>query len=157
MKPIWRQSPDGRAVAATDHPDDRAMGSPEATEGNEPRLRELEPFLEACMSLAPEPSEGEQVRLGFVLFALGAADRFWSLYGLDEHRFPAYAERLLARFGTAPEKAATLVAALPQVAGDPLGDHALREGGDTLDSWLQSRDPNVVLRLKELVAQWRRA
>lgn len=155
MKDIWQQSPDGRATAV-----DPDLGRPvdhlEPAAPADPKVRELEPFLQACVSVFPEPLEKGRPRLGFFLFALGAADRFWGLYGLDDRRFPPYAESLLRRFGASSEQAATLVAALPQVPADPFAGQALSEGGEALETWLRSRDSNVALRLTELVADWRR-
>lgn len=68
----------------------------------------------------------------------------------------ARAEALLGRLGVPPEEAASLVAALPELPEDSFASRALRQGGDTLEAWLASRDPNVPLRLNELIAEWRR-
>jgi len=152
---IWRQSPDGRPMAAEGGLD-RALGSAAPSAPDVPRIRELEPFLQSCESVLPESPEVGRIRLGFVLFVLGAADRFWSIHGLDESRFQPYAESLLERFGLSPELAATVVAAVPQLPGDAFAQATLRQGAETLESWASSRDPNVVLGLTDLVAQWRR-
>jgi hypothetical protein len=134
----------------------RALGLSPPSTPDVPRIRELEPFLQSCASLLPESLEVGQIRLGILLFALGAADRFWSIHGLDDSRFQPYAESLLERFGLSPKLAATVVAALPQLPEDAFARTTLRQGGDTLASWLASRDPNVTLRLTELIAGWRR-
>jgi hypothetical protein len=150
----WRQSPDGRALAA-DGDLERSLERPSPKRPNGPRLMELEPFLLACESLLPESLSEGRVRLGFLLFAMGAVDRFWSVRQLDDGRFQPYAAALLERFGLSADQAATLVAALPGLPGDAFALGILCEGGDVLESWLESRDPNVTLRLTELIAQWR--
>lgn len=155
VDPIWQQSPDGRPVKA-EGDFSQALGSAGPDTPDIPRLRELEPFLQSCASMLPASLEDGQIRLGLLLFVLGAADRFWSIHGLDDSRFPPYAESLLERFGLSPKLAATVVAALPQLPEDAFARTTLRQGGDTLESWLASRDPNVTLWLTELIAGWRR-
>ncbi len=105
----------------------------------------------------PDEPEDGRARTGRLLFVLGAADRFWDLKGLDDGRFGAYSESLLRCFGMSPSQAATLSAALPQLTGDPLALSAMIQGGDALQDWIRSRDPNVAMRLTQLIAEWRRA
>jgi hypothetical protein len=157
-KRIWRQSPDGRVVAVGMDADADGHSSPslESIDPDDPRLAELEPFLQGCMSVLPKRLEQGQIRLGAFLFLLGAVDRFWTLRGLDDRYFQPFAESLLRRFALSPPRAATLVAALPQVSREPFANRALKQGGDTLEDWLHSRDPNVALRLTELIAEWGR-
>lgn len=157
IKRIWRQSLDGRAMAAGGDANDGSLCSLQPAEVEGPRVRELEPFLQGCLSVLPGRLEKGRIRLGVFLFLLGVADRFWTLQGLDDRRFPSYAEGLLRRFGLSAPRAATLVSALPQLPGEASAQRALVQGGDALETWLRSRDPNVVLQLKELIAEWRRA
>jgi len=160
--PRWRFRARSRAVKpSTGRPEQRwktpdIFDSLEPVDGEDPRVMELEPFLEGCLSVLPERMERGQTRLGVLLFLLGAVDRFWALQGLDSRRFQPCAEGLLRRFGLSPDHAATLTATLPRVPEDSFASRALNEGGDTLETWLNSRDPNVALRLTELVAEWRR-
>lgn len=156
-QPLWLQSPDGRAVVLEEGATGQSLDRPERAGWEEPRLAELEPFVQACLSLLPDQPEGGRARTGRLLFVLGAADRFWDLKGLDDGRFGAYSESLLRRFGMSPSQAATLSAALPQLTADPLALSAMIQGGDALQDWILSRDPNVALRLTELIAEWRRA
>jgi hypothetical protein len=154
MDQIWQQSPDGRAIAI-EVPHDR---NAEALEGSrdEPTVVALEPFVAGCLSTLPERPHASRERLGFFLFVLGAADRFWAREGLDDSRFPRYAESLLQRLGLRPETAATLapdVSLLPTQG--PVAE-AMAEGGETLDEWLATRDSNVPLRIKELLPRWSR-
>ena len=151
---VWMQSPDGRVVRV-DGDLGRPVGVPERAL-RDPLIRELEPFLQGCASVLSESRGDGRSRLGYLLFALGAVDRFWSVRGLDDARFPPYATGLSQRSGIPADQAATLVAALPRLTEEAFACRALLQGGDALESWLQSRDPNVVLRLTELVAEWRR-
>ena len=152
---IWCQSPDGRPMAPAGDLD-RALGRPPRGTPDAIRISELEPFIQGCLSLLPDSLEEGRLRLGFLLFTLGAVDRFWAIHGLDDRRFQPYAEQVLERFGVSPGVAATLVAALPQLPGDPFALETLRQGAETLESWVLSRDPNVALGLHELMAHWRR-
>jgi hypothetical protein len=154
-KRIWRQSPDGRPVAARGDGNDRRVDSPPRERTDDPQIIELQAFLEACLSVIPERLEQGPNRLGVLLFLLGAADRFWELYGLDDRGFQPYAESLLRRFGLSADEAATLVAALPQLPGQASARRAMVLGGDALETWVRSHDPNVALQLTELVAAWR--
>jgi hypothetical protein len=72
---------------------------------------------------------GEPPRDGkALLFVLGAADRLWARAGLDDLRFPPYAEQLVGRLAVRSGGAASLVAALPQLPHDPFASRALRQG-----------------------------
>jgi hypothetical protein len=103
-----------------------------------------------------DPPGAARVRLGLICFLLGAGDRLWGLKGLDDRAFADWAEWLLGRLGLGPGQAATLVGALPQLPGDPFAARAMAEGGETLEDWLRAHDGNAILRLKELVSDWRR-
>jgi hypothetical protein len=155
-KRIWRPSPDGRVVAVDVAAAGHTSPGLESTDPGAPGVAELEPFLQGCMSVLPERLEHGQIRLGVFLFLLGAVDRFWTLRDLDDRYFQLYAENLLRRFALSPPRAATLVAALPQVSAEPFANRVLNQGGDTLEDWLHSRDSNVALRLTELIAEWGR-
>lgn len=160
MTKTWRDTPDGRPVAA-DEDLDRHLGYPprrtaEGGAARQPAVPALEPFIQGCATLLPDSDE-TSVRTGLSLFVLGAADRFWQREDLDETRFPSYARQLLQRFGLRSEQAVTLVAALPQLRTDERAAAALGEGAETLDLWLESRDSNLMLRVKELIPRWRRA
>jgi hypothetical protein len=154
---IWRQTPDGRPSAALPA-EDHSAEALEPTAREVPRIPALEPFVEGCAAALPELSDGDSgPRLGFSLFLLGAADRFWERSRLDDGRFPAYAEGLLRRLGMNAPEAATLAASTPRLAeADERAREALAEGAETLDAWLDSHDSNLFLRLTELVPRWRR-
>jgi hypothetical protein len=153
---VWRQSPEGKAVAVGGDVNERPVDSLQGADLEDPRLMELEPFLQGCLSVLPNPLEQGQTRLRVLLFLLGAADRFWSLQRLDDRRFHPYAESLLRRSGLSAQLAATLVSALPQLPEEPSARRAMVQGGDALETWLRSRDPNVALQLKELIGESRR-
>jgi hypothetical protein len=155
MQRIWRQSPEGKAVAVGGDVNDRPVDSLQGDDLENPRIMELEPFLRGCLSVLPDRLEHGKIRVGVFLFLLGAADRFWSLQGLGDRRFQPYAESLLRRLGLSAQHAATLVAALPQLPAEPSARRALVQGGDALETWLRSRDPNVALQLTELIGEWR--
>jgi hypothetical protein len=155
MQRIWRQSPEGKAVAVGGDVNDRPVDCLQGDDLGNPRIMELEPFLQGCLSVLPDRLEHGQIRVGVFLFLLGAADRFWSLQGLDDRHFQPYAESLLRRLGLSAQHAATLVSALPQLPAEPSARRALVQGGDALETWLRSRDPNVALQLTELIGEWR--
>jgi len=129
MQRIRRQSPEGKAVAVGEDVNDRSVDSRQGDGLENPRIMELEPFLRGCLSVLPERLDHGHVRLGVLLFLLGAADRFWSLRGLDDGCFQPYAESLLQRLGLSAQHAATLVAALPQLPAEPSARRALVQGG----------------------------
>jgi hypothetical protein len=153
---VWCQSPGGKAVAVGEAVDEHPVDRLQRVNREDPQIMELEPFLEGCLSVLPDRLEQGQIRLGVLLFLLGAADRFWSLQKLDDRRFQPYAESLLLRSGLSAPLAATLVSALPQLAGEPSARGAMVQGGEALETWLRSRDPNVALQLTELIREWRR-
>jgi hypothetical protein len=153
MHRIWRQTPDGRP-AATNVSRNR---NPEALERRSDNLPvvELAPFVDGCLTMLPERSRDNGERMGFFLFLLGAGDRFWELNGLDDKRFPAYTESLLRRLDVPAETAATIAADLSLLPKDgPVGE-AMVHGRETLDEWIASGDPNIPLRVKELMPRWR--
>lgn len=143
-------TPDGRVVTYADHDAEQARA------GRDPRLQVLQPFIDACLSVLPDGPFTGNARTGVFLFLLGAADRFWWRMGLDDQRFPAFAESLLQMHGLSPAEAATLAMSLPQVRERPEAREALLEGSETLEHWLDGHDNNSVLRLQELVLHWQR-
>jgi len=152
---IWQQTPDGRPIADDYRPDHQPSHSP-ASETGDSDIPELEPFLQGCLILFPEVSDEVGPRTGFFLFVLGAVDHFWQRFQLDDSRYGAYAQRLLRRFGLDWEQAASLVEALPRLPRQGPAWDALCNGAQTLALWLDSRDTNVMLRVKELIPEWRR-
>lgn len=152
MPPSWRQTPDGRPSPDEISSDRHVGAGPGATA--ELLIPTLEPFIEGTVAAMPE-SRDDGVRLGLLLFLLGAADRFWDRKGIDDARFPAYAESLLRRLGVAADRAATLVAALPQLPGDDPAREVLTQGGDTLEEWMSSHNQNVFLAVTEHAPRWR--
>jgi hypothetical protein len=154
MPETWNQTPDGKPVATEHHPD-RHLGYPPEKPASEPSVQALEPFIQGCLSLLPEIPGEVGPRMGFLLFVLGAASRFWERFQLDDGRFDAYAEELLTRFGLGLSQAATFLGAIPQLPRYGPARDALVEGEQTLDLWLDSRDTNVMLRVKALIPEWR--
>jgi hypothetical protein len=120
------------------------------------RLQILQPFLHACLTILPSDRLTRNERLGTLLFFLGAADRLWCRLDLDDNRFPAFAESLLVLHGLSSAQAVTLVSTLPQVHEITAARSALLEGAETLEQWLGGHDNNSVMRLSELIVQWRR-
>jgi hypothetical protein len=152
----WNQTPAGSG-ADEDYRPDRHIGYPPDDRASaHHRVPELEPFVEGCLSLLGEVPRDGETRTGFFLFLLGAADGFWDRFGLEDARFPAYAEDLLQRFELDPGQAATLVTAIPQLPRQGPARDALLEGARTLDLWLDSGGSNPLLRVKELIPVWRR-
>lgn len=152
MSSSWRQTPDGRP-SNVEYSPDRDAGAPERSPP-EPRLPSLEPFIEGTIAAMPEMRD-DGARLGLLLFLLGAADRFWDRNGLDDTRYPRYAESLLRRLGADAERAATLVAALAQLPEDDPAREVLTQGGDTFDQWLSSHNQNIFLIVTEYAPRWR--
>lgn len=152
MDPPWQDTPDGRTAPADISPD-RHVGAPPDSAA-EPLLPAFEPFVEGILAAMPELAN-EGVRLGLLIFLLGATDRFWLRQGLDDRHWRTYAEALLRRLGTAPERAAELVDAVARLpAGDP-GQDVLAQGAATLDDWLSSHNQNTFLVVTEYAPRWR--
>ena len=150
MRDSLRRTPDGRITRYGAKPSDHGHGT------HDPRLKVLQPFIDACLSMLPDPPPTGNARLGFLLFLLGAADRLWQRLDLDETRFPAFAMALLQRHGLPAPEATTLAFALPQVGEEGMARDALVEGAETLEDWLDGHDGNSVMRLGELITRWRR-
>ena len=151
MSETRNQTRDGKSADDEAHP-----GHPPAGAARERSDQAFEPFIQGCMSLLPEIPGEVGPRMGFLLFLLGAADRFWERFQLDDRRFDAYAQGLLNRFGLGHSQAATFVGAIPRLPRYGPARDALVEGEQTLDLWLDSRDANVLLRVQELIPMWRR-
>jgi hypothetical protein len=121
-----------------------------------PGVSDVEIFRQSCLSAMPTGLDEPGVRTNFCLFLLGAADRCWYRLRLDDTRFQAYAEQLLYGFGLRPQTAATMVSALPQLMESESARAAILEGAEVFDAWRETQDPNVILRLLELVPAWKR-
>ncbi|MGD2083677.1 MAG: hypothetical protein PVF91_11975 [Chromatiales bacterium] len=157
MGKVWKQTPRGGWARVEDAPAPTPLDEPD-TEGGPPvGVPVLQPFVDACLTALPRslPAMGAREKLGLCLFLLGAADHLWSRQGLDDRRYPAAAETILRGLGIEPEKAATIVAALPQVAQEPIGRQALLQGAQTFERWYEGGDVNAVLVVPELVSEWR--
>ena len=155
MSKIWQQTPDGRPIAG-DYRPDHQPGHSAVSELGETGTPELERFIQGCSMLLPEAAEEPGPRTGFYLFVLGAADHYWQRFQLDDALYGSYSERLLRRFGLDWEQAAALVEALPRLPRQGPAWDALCNGAETLALWLDSHDTNVLLRVQDLVPQWRR-
>jgi hypothetical protein len=149
MPPRYRRSgPDGRI---TDYRHDQGPREPPA---HAAALEIMRPFIAACEAVLPDDPAHGNTRLGLFVFLLGAADRLWQREGLDDARFPAFAEQLLRARGVPATAASTLSFTLPQLRGIEIARDMLLEGAAAMDDWLASRDGNRVLRLPELLADW---
>ena len=143
-----------------DSPDGRTTGYREdaASDGQDPvaqRLAVMQPFIDACQAVVPEHPADGNARLGLFIFLLGAADRLWQRQGLDDARFPAFAEALLRSQGVPAPAASTVAFALPELRDIEAARDMLLEGAAAMDRWLGSHNGNSVLRLPELLADWR--
>lgn len=153
---VWEETPDGRLIAHGDDLSRHLAYPPTETKTDLPEIAEFAPFIEGCLALYPEITDAG-ARAGFSLFILGATDRFWYRFEMDDQRFTGYAQHLLQRFGLDAEQAATLATRTAQLSEHPPARQALRQGAETLDLWLDSRDANVMLRVKDLLITWQRA
>jgi hypothetical protein len=138
-----------------------AVASPDQTRqpadpAARPDFGELNVFRRGCLSALPDGLVDPRLRTGFCLFLLGAVDRYWYRLHLDDSRFQPYAEDLLCGFGLRPQTAATIVSAIPQLMEDDAARRAILEGAEVFDAWRETNDPNVMLRLMELAAVWKR-
>jgi hypothetical protein len=156
MSERWKQTPNGRPAAAADAPGSVPVDRPGRGSGPSEGLPILHAFAQACLAALPDSVErmSPGQTLGLCLFLLGAADRMWSRLGLDDRRYPAAAEAILAELGVAPHKAATIVAALPQTVQDSFARDTLLQGADTFERWYDGTDSDSVLLLSDLVAEW---
>lgn len=143
------RTPDGRVIRNTTG-EETVPGDPP-----EEAARVMQPFVDACLAVVPERPLSTGGSLGPFLFLLGAADRFWQRLGLDDRRFPAFAAELLkSQGGVAASEAVTISAALPQLRDVPTASAVIAEGAAVMDTWLDSHDPDAVLRITELLPQW---
>lgn len=143
-----------------DNPDGRTTGyhkeaAPGAQDAVTQRLEVMQPFIDACEAVIPQHPADGNTRLGLFVFLLGAADRLWQREGLDDARFPAFAEALLRSQGVPATAASTVAFALPELRGIEAARDMLLEGAAAMDRWRESHDGNSVLRLPDLLADWR--
>jgi hypothetical protein len=80
----------------------------------------------------------------------------WTHYGLDPHRFAAFAAHLLEMHGVKADAAATIALNLPRLPEAAPARAALIEGAEVFAQWREGHDPNAVLRLTQLAPGWRR-
>jgi hypothetical protein len=139
---------DGRVIATADNANG---GTPDP---RDKRLGPLQPFVTACVAALPAQALSQGRHLGLLLFFIGAADRLWQRYEVDDARFPAFAMRLLLTRGVRPAAAATIAQSLPQLRAIEAAHTVMVEGGDLFEQWVDSHDSAIVLRLPELVRQW---
>ena len=143
------RTPDGRVIRTG------AGEEPTGGELSDNGLGTMQPFIDACSAALPERPSSAAGRLGFFLFLLGAADRFWYRQGLDDRRFPAFAARLLqSQGGIAASEAVTIAGALPQLRSVAAARAVIAEGASMMDLWLDSHDLTAVLRITELLPHW---
>jgi hypothetical protein len=114
----------------------------------------IRPFVDGCAALLPNDIDPDRVRLGFCLFLIGAADRFWHRKGLDGARFPNVAAAILEQQGIDAAAATTLASVLPQVRETGRGRELILEGAELMDLWLDSRDANCLLQVTDLARAW---
>jgi hypothetical protein len=145
------QTPDGRVICYT-----APNGTRDSDEVAAPALAALKPFIQACMAMLPDLPMSGRTRATVLLFLLGAADRMWQRFRLDDQLFPDFAADLLRQQGLPAAEAVTLAGALPQARDDASAREALLEGAEAMDHWLDDHDGNSVLRLGELLSGWRR-
>jgi hypothetical protein len=149
MTDKYQRTPDGRTIRVPDDATSDAHNQPV-----DEQLNILQPFIDACLVIAPEQSLNGHSRTGLLLFLLGAADEFWRRHELDDTRFPAFAQSLLQRSGVSGPAAATLSDTLPQLMSVEIARETFQEGAETLNDWLNSHDSNSVLRLTEVINRW---
>lgn len=152
MARTFNNTPDGRITECSSsecRSEDMAAGS------GDPRLLVLEPFLDSCLTMLPDQPLTGRARTGVFLFMLGAADQLWQRLDLDDTRFPEFAAALLQRYEVGAPEAVTLAFALPEVRSEPFAKKSLIEGAETFNLWMDSHDPNCLLRLKDLIEDWK--
>lgn len=71
------RGPDGTVTAVDDGVKGEGIERLEPAPAADVWATELEPFLTGCLSVLPDPLEDGWPRLGFLLFSLGAVDRYW--------------------------------------------------------------------------------
>ena len=160
MELFSQQTPDGRTIAAQPDPG-RHVAQPPGTSPYDAMAGRsngstLVAFVSGSIAVLPQLPGETAGRVCLQLFLVGAADRFWARYRLHDGGFLRVVSGLLARHGLPGNETAALIEALPELRQDPGARRIMQQGADELDEWLDSRDNNVVLRLQELMAGWRR-
>jgi len=157
MHQRWQQTPDGRPVVIDPRRKRHVAFPPMSPRSVAPDLAAFEPFVCAVIAALPELPRTPGSVLGLELFLLGAANRFRASRARDDGgELMAELADLLERHGMAARDTLDLIALLPSLEREPFAQEVLDQGATALEDWLCSHDQNVVLRARELLADWDR-
>lgn len=160
MPSFSQQTPDGRTIGGD--PDPRRHiaqpppRSPVAAAASHAKGSTLVAFVAGTIAALPEPPADSDARLYLQVFLIGAADSFWRRHGLPTAGAVPVLSELFQRHGLPGNETAGLIEVLPQLRCDPSAQHILQQGEEAMTEFLGSHDPNVLLQILELVADWRR-
>jgi hypothetical protein len=139
---------DGRIIDYSGSQDDETAPS------SEYGVEALQPFMDACQAALSARRLSRNERIALFLFFLGAADRMWRRYDIDDRRFAGFAARLLQALGVSASAAAALSFSLPQLREVETASEIINAGANLFELWLDGHDSNALLQLPELVRQW---
>jgi hypothetical protein len=160
MPNFSQQTPDGRTIGGD--PDLRRHiaqpppRSPLAAAAGRAAGSTLAAFVAGSIAAFPEPPADSDSRLYLQVFLIGAAGTFWRRHGLPPAGAVQVLSELFERHGLPGNETAGLIEVLPQLRRDPSAQQILQQGEEAMTEFLDSHDPNLLLQIPDLVADWRR-
>jgi len=160
MARFSQQTPDGRTIAGDPDPRRHIAQPPPRSPAASAAWRAdgstLVAFVAGSIAALPEPPADSDARLYLQVFLIGAADIFWRRHGLPPAGAVPVLSELFERHGLPGNETAGLIEVLPQLRRDPSAQQILQQGEEAMTEFLDSHDPNLLLQILDLVADWRR-